>query len=320
MAVGVPENEVFAAADAVLARGERPTVERVRLELGRGSPARVGGLLDQWWERLAGRLRSETRLPELPAEVAQAFIAIWQQATALAQEVVEQSLAQQHQMLEAERVELAALEERVHQEQARQLQQSAVIVAAQQSAERRLLDLQRLLDQHAHQVEDLTRQRQVLQEDLDASRARIGELEQQLRTDRRKAEQVRKEQDTYARGLEERAHQEIDRAREETKAALLQIKQLGKQVEVLQQRCEDTRLRLSEAQQQTSVHKATAEREAQLVQQLQTRLEVVQGERQEAIQRAVAQEARADTLAHQIILLQPAVTAESRKSSSRKAR
>ena len=29
MAVGVPENDVFAAADAVLARGERPTVERV---------------------------------------------------------------------------------------------------------------------------------------------------------------------------------------------------------------------------------------------------------------------------------------------------
>lgn len=59
MAVGVPENDVFAAADAVLARGERPTVERVRLELGRGSPARVGALLDQWWEQLAGRLRGE---------------------------------------------------------------------------------------------------------------------------------------------------------------------------------------------------------------------------------------------------------------------
>jgi hypothetical protein len=35
MAVGMPEDEVFAAADAVLARGELPTVKRVRLELGR---------------------------------------------------------------------------------------------------------------------------------------------------------------------------------------------------------------------------------------------------------------------------------------------
>lgn len=89
MAVGVPENEVFAAADAVLARGERPTVERVWLELGRGSPARNGSLLDQLWEQLAGRLRGETRLPGLPAEVAQAFFTIWQQAIALAQGVVD---------------------------------------------------------------------------------------------------------------------------------------------------------------------------------------------------------------------------------------
>src|SRR5450830_1294542 len=103
MAVGVPENEVFAAADAVLARGERPTVERVRLELGRGSPARVGGLLDQWWEQLAERLRGETRLPGLPAELAQAFVVIWQQATTLAQGVLEQSLESQRQVLAGER-------------------------------------------------------------------------------------------------------------------------------------------------------------------------------------------------------------------------
>jgi hypothetical protein len=61
MAVGVPETDVFAAADAVLACGERPTVERVRLELGR-SPARVGGLLDQWWARLAERRDPPARI------------------------------------------------------------------------------------------------------------------------------------------------------------------------------------------------------------------------------------------------------------------
>ncbi|MFK3797086.1 DNA-binding protein [Pseudomonas sp. NPDC088444] len=320
MAVGVPENQVFAAADAVLSRGERPTVERVRAELGRGSPARVAGLLDHWWAQLAGRLRGETRLPELPTEVAQAFTAIWQHASTLAQGVVEQSLAQQHQLLDAERAELVVREDAVRQEHARQRQQSAIAVAAQESAERRLLDLQRLLDQHAHQVDDLTRQRQALQEDRDAARARIGELEQQLLTDRREAEQQRKAQDTYARGVETRAHQEVDRAREETRGALGQIRQLAKQVEVLQQRCEDARLRLSEAQQQASVHKVTAEREAQQVQQIQARLEIAQADLQEASGRAVAQQARADTLAHQILQLQPAAKADGRKSASRKAR
>jgi hypothetical protein len=64
---------------------------------------RVGGLLDQWWEQLAGPLRGETRLPGLPAEVAQAFMAIWQQATSLARGVAEQALAAQRQELVEER-------------------------------------------------------------------------------------------------------------------------------------------------------------------------------------------------------------------------
>lgn len=123
MAVGVPEHEVFAAADAVLARGERPTVERVRLELGRGSPARVGGLLDQWWARLALRLNGETRLPTLPGEVSQAFVAVWQQAIHLAQGVVEQSLAEQRQVLDAERERMAVLEDQARQDMAKARQQ-----------------------------------------------------------------------------------------------------------------------------------------------------------------------------------------------------
>lgn len=103
MAVGGSENDVFAAADAVLPRGERPTVERVRLELGRGSPARVGGLLDQWWARLAERLNGETRLPALLGEVSQSFVAVWQQTIHLAQTVAEQALSEQRQVLAAER-------------------------------------------------------------------------------------------------------------------------------------------------------------------------------------------------------------------------
>lgn len=125
MAVGVPENDVFAAADAVLARGERPTVERVRLQLGRGSPARVGGLLDQWWARLAERLNGETRLPALPGEVSQAFVMVWQQAINLAQGVAEQALAEQRHVLATERERVAAVEDLARQDAALARQQSA---------------------------------------------------------------------------------------------------------------------------------------------------------------------------------------------------
>ncbi len=49
MARGISEQDVFEAADKLLARGERPTIERVRMELGRGSPNTVNRLLDGWW-------------------------------------------------------------------------------------------------------------------------------------------------------------------------------------------------------------------------------------------------------------------------------
>jgi hypothetical protein len=43
---------------------------------GRGNPARLGSLLESWWERLAERLSGETRLPALPAEVSQVFLGV----------------------------------------------------------------------------------------------------------------------------------------------------------------------------------------------------------------------------------------------------
>ena len=42
---GVQEQDVWAAADAVLLQGERPTIERVRQHMGRGSPTTVGPML-----------------------------------------------------------------------------------------------------------------------------------------------------------------------------------------------------------------------------------------------------------------------------------
>ena len=38
---GVQEQDVWAAADAVLLQGERPTIERVLQHMGRGSPNTV---------------------------------------------------------------------------------------------------------------------------------------------------------------------------------------------------------------------------------------------------------------------------------------
>ena len=159
MAVGVPETEVFAAADRVLARGERPTTERVRAELGRGSPARVGQLLEQWWDRLAKRLAGETQLPELPPAVAEAFKAVWVSATEHGTELAQAAVAQAKGELAQEQAHLA--EERTEWQRILDTAQAArsAAEAAVRTAEARLGDLQRLVDQQAAQLAELTTQR-----------------------------------------------------------------------------------------------------------------------------------------------------------------
>jgi len=259
MAVGVPENEVFAAADAVLARGERPTVERVRLELGRGSPARVGGLLDIWWARLAERLNGETRLPTLPSEVSQAFVAVWQQAIRLAQGVAEQGLAEQRQVLELERERLAVVEDQARQDVAKGRQQVLEAVAGRQAAELRLSDLDLLLVQRQAQIEELQQHRDALSLERHDTQQQNQSLQQELQALRQKHEQDRADQDSYLRGVENRAHREVDRAREESRATAVQLKDAGRQVEQSVRRLESLQTQLSQAQQLAAAQLARAE-------------------------------------------------------------
>lgn len=52
----VSEFKLRSAADRLMGQGVRPTVERVRQELGRGAPHVLGRLLDHWFRDLAVRL------------------------------------------------------------------------------------------------------------------------------------------------------------------------------------------------------------------------------------------------------------------------
>ena len=53
---GITEHDVHTAADALVAAGERPTVERIRAHLGTGSPNTVTRWLETWWRALGLRL------------------------------------------------------------------------------------------------------------------------------------------------------------------------------------------------------------------------------------------------------------------------
>lgn len=316
MAVGVPENDVFAAADAVLARGERPTVERVRLELGRGSPARVGSLLDQWWETLAARLRGETRLPGLPAEVAQAFIGLWQQATTLAQGVVELSLADQRQVMVDEREQLAESEAKVRLEQAQARRQTAEALAAREVAEIRLADLEQLLTQRQAQIDDLLRQRNAFHVERDSARSQADKMAQQNRVLQERVEHQRTAQQEYLRGVEDRAHREVDRAREESRAAAIQLKQLGRQADILEKRLNSALTELGDAQREAAIHKERAEQNTCSVQQLQASLAAQLAALNAAQQQSASHAARAEALGEQVLQLQLLLKPNRKKGAS----
>lgn len=70
--------DVDRAADSLLREGERPTIEKVRLKIGRGSPNTIYPLLDAWWSRLASRLDAgPAALHRIPEPVAQAAEGLW---------------------------------------------------------------------------------------------------------------------------------------------------------------------------------------------------------------------------------------------------
>ena len=84
---------------------------------------------------------------------------------------------------------------------------------------------------------------------------------------RRKAEQERVAQEIYVRGVEDRAHREVDRAREESKHMTAQVKEAGYQLEHLQQRLEGAQDALGQALQNAAAQLARGDTlEQQLVQ------------------------------------------------------
>lgn len=74
---GVDQTLVEVTANRLLDQGVRPTVNRIRQEIG-GSPNTIAPLLDRWWQTLGARLRSREpgaleRLPGKLPLIAEAF-------------------------------------------------------------------------------------------------------------------------------------------------------------------------------------------------------------------------------------------------------
>jgi hypothetical protein len=96
MARGITETDVFTACDALLLAGERPTIERVRQKIGRGSPNTVSPMLDAWFKGLGRRLQDPGAFapaPDVPDPVLQAAQHFWEVAQAESRRDVDARIA-----------------------------------------------------------------------------------------------------------------------------------------------------------------------------------------------------------------------------------
>lgn len=93
---GVQQTEVWAAADTLLAEGVRPTIERVRQQLGRGSPNTVAPMLEAWFADLGRRLGLRPDAKEegtVPPALVTALADLWGLALKSARQTLDEQAA-----------------------------------------------------------------------------------------------------------------------------------------------------------------------------------------------------------------------------------
>ena len=220
MARGITESDVHSAADEIVAAGDRPTVERIRAHLGTGSPNTVTRWLDTWWRGLGPRLEAQQRrfaVPNAPEAIVALAGEWWSLALQQANVTALNTLASDRTALQMERDALQQDREESAAEAAALRDQVNTATHAEQVASTQATELQRLVGQLEGRVKEMTKQRddalaRLTEADLarQAVDVRIQMLQDSASTEREALAQ-------HARAVEDRAHTEIDRARQETK-------------------------------------------------------------------------------------------------------
>ena len=264
-AARISQADVFAAADALLVTGARPTIDRVRMKLGRGSPNTINDHLDAWWAKLGARLRDlpGQEFPQLPERVAHTLQQLWNEALAGAHETLQATLVEREKSFQQRETALQHASQQLTEREravtarAATLEESVVLIRDQLTA----------ANQRAQTLEKRFQER-----DVECARLRVRSETQET-----KANEIRGKLDaavvahrTERTQLEERhataeSHwlRELDRARQQTKETAKehqsQIKEFRRRVETLQAERDGLRENLLEAR--AELKTATAVRE-----------------------------------------------------------
>jgi Plasmid replication region DNA-binding N-term len=229
---GINENDVWKAADALLLEGARPTIERVRQKIGRGSPNTVTPYLETWFRSLGARITDPMAFstpPALPDPISEAAKHFWEAALAAAR-------AEGADAVAADRAALKAASDTLDRERA-QLQTDRERLSSQLEAKEESVQLLRghLAESQARAAAllvDLAGKDQLILEtraSLTQTEADREALRRHLETERAAFEQIRRDYEAREIAHESRWALEVDRARETAKAAQLRLLQQEKE-------------------------------------------------------------------------------------------
>ena len=194
MAKGITDLDVWRAADALLLDGQRPTIERVRQHIGRGSPNTVSPHLDTWFSRLGARIADPHafRPPaadDTPAPVQALAAQLWDTAQAIARGQAET------RALDAEALQrqAQAAADELRAELARQRARADALAAAQAAlTERTTAHARELADAHAQR--DALRTQALADVAAATERATAAERRANADMDRERQARLRAEQ------------------------------------------------------------------------------------------------------------------------------
>lgn len=217
----ISREDVFATADALLLDGIRPTIDRVRMRLGRGSPNTINDHLDVWWTRLGSRLRDlpGQEFPQLPERVAKNLHGLWNQALEAAHDVLQGSLARAEEALQRREHALEAQHTMLERDQLASVARAAALDDGLWAARAQLEEA----NQRARTLEDTLHNRD---EDLRQLKGQIDEVTRELTELRAKQDEERatmRADRTQLQARHEAAEArwlgEVDRTRQSLKAA-----------------------------------------------------------------------------------------------------
>lgn len=169
---GITSEQIYAAADAIAAAGQRPTQALVREHLGGGSFATIGPALKRWRE--AQWEQHELAEVELPSELDEALQQlggrVWQAAIAAAES-----------KLVAEREALAAARDELEAEAAEQREAVQQLEAEAEQHQQQMADLADTLDladkRNADQQQEIWQLQAKLQAAEAATAAEVSKVE-----------------------------------------------------------------------------------------------------------------------------------------------